>query len=709
MKYIKRILPRLLLILGTLTIGACGGDIDTYGSRQDLLADAVNLTGWGSMNENRPSVARTINIRPLGSVIFPITIGTKNLVRYCADHQDSYITSLQLTNANDEVIWSHQGLENCPASVNIPAGNYVLTINYNIQNRTKKHYDIPIFIQKISGSTTDFLDILVSTRSCIHCDLSHLSLAGLDMSKSDLRGVNLRGANIKFSTFVDSLLSKADLTGVELSHRDWSGVDLSDAILHKTTGWAISFQGAILRRADFSQSNLENTNFGSTENKKTDLNSTNFEGANLKESSFSYSDLGCTNLRSADLRKVSFEGTSLQCVNMSEARLEGSYFDAIVKMPGKERKLPATNLSECQADGVAESKPQATGLFDAMPCGGILMAGASISINSPPPSSWRYLDLNNAVFSSGSGALTGYDLSSIDLSDGRLQGFDFSGSVLSNATFDRANLRGANFKGANLVGARLSRAELPCLSIVGQPDRCVSFVQANMRGALLTYANASGADFSGAVMSGNPTAPIDQPESRAANLSYLYGPNTRFINTDLTAVNFSNAQVYGATTSFKGGSLARANFSGATLSKVDFSEAQLQGTKFINANLVGANFSNASFGQLTVSGEITSFNGAYLQGAIFDLVQAYWTDFSGATLAQAAGTIQIEREVSPGQLGVVFEGFMETRLPAATDHSTICPIGESGACQASQWITGNPKKPKCIPTPTQWCPRDATP
>lgn len=503
-----------------------------------------------------------------------------------------------------------------------------------------------------------------------------------------------------------------DLTGLNLSWRDLSGVDLRRAVLRGVDATSTDFRGANLKNANLTGANLHGANFGSDAERRTVLNEAIFDDANLSFASFAGTSLACVQARGARMPYADFRGASMQCVDMSGSALGGARFDPNLRLPGAGRPrvggasadpatwaLPGVSWQECRADAYTDSVPAADGSFDTIACGGVKLPGARVWPSAPPASGWKYMDLTGAVVrDAGDNPPIGANMSGIDFSGGLYAGVDFGGTVLRGANFDRADLTGAN----------LSRADLSCVrnGVVEAP--CASLRAAVLRGANLTYANAKRADFSGAFLSADPGAPAGTPSRRAANLSYLYGPNSAFDGTDLTGVMFANAQIYGTTRLT--GTLVRADFSGAVLSGVDFTRAKLQGARFVNTNLVNANFENAEFGAAD-SGELTTFSGAMLQGAKLRQVQASSTDFTGATLSFSPGTIDVTREIAPGRIGTVRVGFCATIRPASTDTSTTCPIGTQGACTPAQWQASLVRQPQCVPSATEPCPvsTDLTP
>jgi len=108
------------------------------------------------------------------------------------------------------------------------------------------------FLLVIAGGTVSFaseLDSniikLLSTKSCIGCNLQRAELA-----YSDLNGCDLRGSDLTSSTIVYGDLRGCDLTGAKLNKADLSGADMS----------GVKLEDAELDEAKLSQVDLTMTN-----------------------------------------------------------------------------------------------------------------------------------------------------------------------------------------------------------------------------------------------------------------------------------------------------------------------------------------------------------------------------------------------------------------------------------------------------------------
>ena len=208
---------------------------------------------------------------------------------------------------------------------------------------------------------------------------------------------------------------------------------------------------------------------------------------------------------------------------------------------------------------------------------------------------------------------------------------DLSGAVLSHVTW----LAGKQLDYVNL-GCHASQSDQTtacptpnglsvCATLQGTAlnktrlkNACLK--SSSMEGVFLSASNLDGADMSGAQMSaiiGGKVATLDGAFMRNVNLA----------NADLTGVSAQNIDFYtvsGGTANATNLTAPGANFTGAYLAYADFSgsTAILQSTNWSSTMALGVNFSQADFSINTSgginSGTNTTFNGANLQGALFD-------------------------------------------------------------------------------------------
>jgi Ca-activated chloride channel homolog len=97
---------------------------------------------------------------------------------------------------------------------------------------------------------------LISTKGCVHCDLSNVNLSGLDLSGANLADANLNGANLS-----NTVLTHANLGGANLRDVNLSNSNLTKANLSRSDLTNANFSSSVLRGANLESANLQDTNF----------------------------------------------------------------------------------------------------------------------------------------------------------------------------------------------------------------------------------------------------------------------------------------------------------------------------------------------------------------------------------------------------------------------------------------------------------------
>jgi uncharacterized protein YjbI with pentapeptide repeats len=173
--------------------------------------------------------------------------------------------------------------------------------------------------------------------------------------------------------------------------------------------------------------------------------------------------------------------------------------------------------------------------------------------------SWR-VD-NPEITTALSGAqLSRLDLRRADLRSADLSGADLRHADLSGADFRGADLSGADLLGADLLGAQLSGADLRITRLPGVNLSDTVLTKAQLSGAVLRRAQLSGAVLHGAVLHGT--------DLRGADLR----------GADLRGADFNEADLSWA-------DLSRADLSGANLRGADLSKAIVALTVFADLDL----------------------------------------------------------------------------------------------------------------------------
>lgn len=153
-----------------------------------------------------------------------------------------------------------------------------------------------------------------------HVNFSGANLSGAMLKNANFLGVDFSGAN----------LSKANLCETQLSYANLSNADLTDADLSNCYLSDTNFDGATLTGAHFSGSDLSHTNFKGANLHNVDftysfLFKANLSGSNLKGSDFSESGLGWANLQGANLSGAILIDADLSHADLSFSNLSGAF------------------------------------------------------------------------------------------------------------------------------------------------------------------------------------------------------------------------------------------------------------------------------------------------------------------------------------------------------------------------------------------------
>lgn len=286
----------------------------------------------------------------------------------------------------------------------------------------------------------------------------------------------------------------------------------------------------------------------------------------------------------------------------------------------------------------------------------IAMPSKNVSIAFSNAQSLKVLNSRKILISSHK--CVGCNLAMVDLSKQYLKGVDLTRALLYGANLSYANLEEANLCQAFLNGnAAMSHNQAAVLR------------GAYLKNVNLSTANIGGADFSYAAFYSSTAGSCPQDCSMSQKCASAY-------NATMTATKFDHAY----------------------LSGTDFSSATALGTSFQGAVLAGANLTAARLGTDANTGQITSFAGAFLQGATFKDVDTGGVNYSSAyvDIDSAQGNslyILLSGDYtrfarfwkqSGSELCVRSNYPSQTVLPPTSSYS-VCPDGQNGACSQTQW------------------------
>ncbi len=524
----------------------------------------------------------------LGVDLIPFHFPDAGLHMVCFDDDDGELHQFQLI---DET--SHKTVIDLTASgecatVKLSKGNYSARFTHGRAGGTDDYGDIVFTKHKVFQTSLGELRRLdIRSNRCAQCDLSNITFAendednvtnavqsvssiitysqtfdGVDLSGSSLFGSNLIGAQ-----FNNCVLSSVDFSYALLDKASFSaGTNLDSAIMTgaSLTQMSVAAKGTIATNLDLSNAKMSGTVLAgldltgsvATHPPVVSADSTGV-GVDLASSTVPWSLF-----KFADFAKLNLQGVSF---HEAPVALAGTVFDGL-KFPyvnfnwTANTDLRGTSWKSCNLTAVS---------FDNVDMGEQTEKSnraTDFTSATLTHASFGHTVLKNAILQKVSARnlyLDHTDLSGADLTGGA----DFSGSTgvyvkldnahLNDVIFDAAGvtaLTESSFQNADLSNAHFTNVDLSYADFNGNTkfDK-VHFVQATLTGADFSYANLTGLDASGAVL----TSAI------------------------LTNANLSGA-VFGKSDSGKSASLAKAYLCGIKLTqaKADFSYAVLSDAFF---------------------------------------------------------------------------------------------------------------------------------
>lgn len=263
-----------------------------------------------------------------------------------------------------------------------------------------------------------------------------------------------------------AMLEDCDLSGLDLSHMNFSDGIFMSCRFEDCEGRGVKFTGAILRSSAFDRADLTNADF-----QRSDLRSASFQDAIMAGASLGRSDMrrdaysdDASSFKGAVLTRANFtdskmkgadlSGAIMQETNLSNADLRGASFRS-AELAGV--VLAGATVIDSDFSGAVLDKNMA-GKID-ITCA----KGPARKLDSDRLS--RMLDEHHRwVISLGSEGkradLAGYDLTGVDFSGRNLAAANFNGATLAEARFEGAWLMAADFRTANMLRARLAKADL---------------------------------------------------------------------------------------------------------------------------------------------------------------------------------------------------------------------------------------------------------
>jgi hypothetical protein len=208
-------------------------------SEDPSLLAPVDLTTIVTFLES-PSVDMVENdTGDVGTDVIPIVVDEKTNISLCweDDNKDEELFIALIDSEENELLFlqSNQGC----VSEAVEKGNYEILFGHGglseegfsifVRPREKEDTDsrgtVSKFVEKIVSKAfarTNNLELLVTTNSCVKCDLQGADLEGADLGENDFEGADLSGSNLRASNLYLADIDGADLTDADLRGAIWT-------------------------------------------------------------------------------------------------------------------------------------------------------------------------------------------------------------------------------------------------------------------------------------------------------------------------------------------------------------------------------------------------------------------------------------------------------------------------------------------------------
>ena len=220
--------------------------------------------------------------------------------------------------------------------------------------------------------------------------LNRANLTGVHFEKQAIGGASFRDSLLGLSTFKDVILYSANMPGVDLTGASFNRVDAQLVNLNGATGLGFRDRGSDLREASFERS---------------DFGGSFFDRSNLDKSSWQHAGLAGSRFIATDMESANFAYCEMQGANI-----------------GADCHLGASTFTGARLTGASARGVQAnSAMFDGADLRGMDFRGANLT-----DSSFRNADCRGTIFSES-------DLSKADFTGARIDGAKMDDAVLDGA------------------------------------------------------------------------------------------------------------------------------------------------------------------------------------------------------------------------------------------------------------------------------------
>ncbi|MFH1488434.1 MAG: DUF2169 domain-containing protein [Pseudomonadota bacterium] len=281
-------------------------------------------------------------------------------------------------------------------------------------------------------------------------DLSHLNLQGIDLTMAQCHETKFCESNLDGANLSQVLAQEADFTKASLKNIKSEKGIFSKAIFKEASLNGSDLHMAVLQEADLTRADCSGSKFHMTVLKKAKLNGTNFSEVRANMCVFSSADASDANFAGAHLTKCLFQKTRLDRADFSNAVIHSTMFQ---EAKGEEVKFTGADMTKARMGGKASfpkadfrNIKMAQGCFRDSDLSGALFQGSELEM-----SMFENCDLNGADFYRVPAKRTRFSKSN-------LEGTDMRGVNLFQGSLRKARLVNADLTGSNLYGVDFYKA-----------------------------------------------------------------------------------------------------------------------------------------------------------------------------------------------------------------------------------------------------------
>ena len=311
----------LMLALLLSLLAGCGGGSDPVVPKalteHDFAADRSLRLEAGSVGvtflEPKDAANETTDDTGLpGTDVIPLHIAETTTSTYAIDTADNTIAMVKLIRLAGNVEVFVLNAAQPRATVTLEPGAYKLVVysgytvaeaNGDTHRAVFLHDSTPTPVQAAMNASVPIKrvlaadtqkEILLSTKSCPHCDLR-----GANLTNANLTNANLFRATLDVANLTNANLTNADLYYVNLFYANLTGANLTGANLTNATLVGANLTNANLFRATLDVANLTNANLTNADLYYVNLFYANLTGANLTGANLTNATLVGANLSGA--------------------------------------------------------------------------------------------------------------------------------------------------------------------------------------------------------------------------------------------------------------------------------------------------------------------------------------------------------------------------------------------------------------------------